>query len=84
MSDPAMVMNRPDQIPPATELFQNCGAAVIINIPSSKVRVPMVVIAIPMEKRKNYLTTVNYTYYFFEIINSLTLKKKHALYNYKV
>ena len=56
-----MVMNRPDQIPPATELFQNFGAAVIINIPSSKVRVPMVVIAIPMEKRKNYLTTVNYT-----------------------
>ena len=55
MSDPAIIINRPDQIPPATELFQNREAAVIIKIPSMKVRVPMAVIAIPMEKRSKLL-----------------------------
>ena len=57
VSDPAMMINRPDQIPPAVALPQNCVAAEIMIIPSRKMTVPMERIAIPVRK-ENILYTV--------------------------
>ena len=72
VNDPAMIMKKPDQIPPELMLAHHCIAATIMMIPKKNVMIPLTRIAIPKktEKRLLFLYPKSYSQSLFIAVST--------------